>query len=287
MWVVTNCFAIIVCNFSTLTEHMSPIDVTRYFSKSLLLFCLLIGVSCQKNKNEESKPDPLAIPFKLKTSWKHDPEAWTQGLVIHRGKLYEGTGQKKSWIGIVDIQSGKADKRVVLDDQYFGEGITILNNKVYQLTWKNKVGFIYDLSTFRKLGEFTYETEGWGLTHDGTNLIMSDGTETLTYLDTATLKPIKKLTVKDENGTVKKLNELEFIEGFIFANQWETNRIVKIDPATGMVVGRLDLTALVQSAAFQNANADVLNGIAYHNTTKLLVVTGKLWPSFFVIQLNQ
>src|SRR5690606_20744615 len=126
--------------------------------------------------------------------------AWTQGLVIHEGKLYESTGQKQSYVGIVDVKTGIPDKKVVLDDEYFGEGITILNNKLYQLTWQNHVGFVYDLDTFEKIHEFTYETEGWGLTTDNEYLIMSDGTEKLIYLDTATFRPVKTVRVKDANG---------------------------------------------------------------------------------------
>jgi glutamine cyclotransferase len=231
--------------------------------------------------------DELLIPFKLKTRWKHDTQAFTEGLVIHQGQLYESTGQKQSYIGIVDIKTGKADKKVVLDDKYFGEGITILNNKVYQLTWESKVGFVYDLKSFEKLREFTYDTQGWGLTHDNHHLIMSDGTEKLIYLDTVNLQPVKTLRVKDENGFVTKLNELEYMEGFILANQWETNRILKIDPRTETVVGILDLTQLVQEAKLENPRADVLNGTAYHPGTKLLIVTGKFWPSTYVLQLNQ
>ena len=252
---------------------------------TLILLALLLG--CGKENNEGTSKNNLSIPFKLKTRWKHDTLAWTQGLLIHDGKLFESTGQKQSYIGIVDIKTGKADKKVVLDDQYFGEGITVLNNKIYQLTWQTKVGFVYDLKTFEKLREFKYNTEGWGLTNDNEHLIMSDGTEKLIFLDTATLEPVKTLHVKDQNGFVTKLNELEYMEGFILANQWETNRILKIDPETGSVVGTLDLSQLAQEAKLDNPRADVLNGIAYHPSTKLLIVTGKFWPSTYVLQLNQ
>jgi len=252
---------------------------------TLILISLLLA--CGKEDNGGAAKNELLIPFKLKQRWKHDAQAFTQGLLIHDGKLYESTGQKQSYIGIVNIKTGKPDKKVVLDDKYFGEGITVLNNKIYQLTWENKVGFIYDVNTFEKLGEFAYDSEGWGLTHDNHHLIMSDGTEKLIYLDTTTLKPVKTVRVKDENGFVTKLNELEYMEGFILANQWETNRILKIDPATGNVVGVLDLTRLVQEAKLDNPRADVLNGIAYHPSTKLLIVTGKFWPSAYVLQLNQ
>lgn len=257
----------------------------------MLIFILItLMTACGRSQTGETGNETgsdLTIPYKLKMRWKHATDAWTQGLLIHDGKLYESTGQKHSWIGIVDIKTGQPDKKVVLDDEYFGEGIAILNNKVYQLTWQNHVGFIYDLRTFEKLGEFNYETEGWGLTHDGQHLIMSDGTEKLTYLDTATLKPVRTLQVKDQRGIITKLNELEYMEGYILANQWETNRVLKIDPATGNVVGILDLTPLVREAKMENPRADVLNGIAYHPTTKLLIVTGKFWPTSYVLQLNQ
>jgi glutamine cyclotransferase len=258
-------------------------------SYSICCFVLLIiATSCKKEKAETpvAVTDSLLIPFKLKTIWKHDQAAFTEGLLIHNGKLFESTGQKQSWIGIVDIKTGVPDKKVVLDDQYFGEGITILNNKIYQLTWQNKIGFVYDLKSYKKIGEFTYTNEGWGLTHDSQNLIMSDGTEKLTYLDTVTLQPVKTIQVKDEKGIVKHINELEYVDGFIFANLWQTNKIIKIDPQTGRVVGRLDLSSLTNDALMKNPKADVLNGIAYHPTTKLLSVTGKHWTSIYVLQLN-
>lgn len=256
--------------------------------KAMFVLILLgLLVSCGTRENNDTASHETSIPFTLKSRWKHDTHAWTQGLVIHNGKLFESTGQKQSYVGIVDVTTGQADKKIVLDDKYFGEGITILNNKLYQLTWQNHVGFIYQLPTFEKIGEFKYDTEGWGLTHDNRNLIMSDGTEKLIYLDTLTLQPVKTVRVKDENGYVTKLNELEYMEGYILANQWETSRILKIDPATGTVVGVLDLAPLVQDAKLDNPRADVLNGIAYHPTTGLVIVTGKFWPSSYVLQLNQ
>lgn len=262
-------------------------SISTDFIFSLLI--ILISVSCAKEKEKKTpeKKDSLAIGYTVRTQWAHDTQAFVEGLLIHNGKLFESTGQEgQSWIGIIDINTGKPDKKVTLDRAFFGEGITILNNKVYQLTWQTKVGFIYDLKTFKKLGEFKYETEGWGLTHDGKNLIMSDGSDQLMYLDTVTLKTVKTLKVTDEYGPVKMLNELEYVEGFIMANVWETNTIVKIDPNTGKVVGRLDLTALSRDAKMRHPQSEVLNGIAYHPTTKLLLVTGKNWPLIYVLQLN-
>ena len=260
--------------------------VDMKFKAMLTLVLLSLLMACENDK-KEGKNDDLLISYKLKQRWKHDSQAFTQGLLIHDGKLFESTGQKQSYVGIVDIKTGKPDKKIVLDDKYFGEGITVLNGKLYQLTWQNKVGFVYDVNTFEKLREFSYDTEGWGLTNDNRHLIMSDGTEKLIYLDTATLKPVKTIRIKDEKGFVTKLNELEYMEGFILANQWESNRILKIDPETGEVVGILDLSPLAQEAKLDNPRADVLNGIAYHPATKLLIVTGKLWPSAYVLQLNQ
>ncbi|MBT1702501.1 glutaminyl-peptide cyclotransferase [Chryseosolibacter indicus] len=252
------------------------------------LFLLLLVSGCKKEKEEKPEVDTLSISYKVKTTWPHDVNAFTQGLVIHEGKLYESTGQKQSWIGIVDINTGTSDKKVVLDDKFFGEGITILNNKIYQLTWTSKVGFVYDLKTFKQINEFPLPTkEGWGITHDGTHLIMSDGTDKLTFVDTVSLKTVKTINVTEENSPAKKLNELEYVDGYVYANQWETNRILKIDPKTGKVIGRLDLTSLAQNASLRNPRADVLNGIAYHPTTKLFLVTGKYWPSVYVLQLTQ
>jgi glutamine cyclotransferase len=250
---------------------------------------ILMVASCKKENEKTAKETVPLINYKVKTTWEHDIKAFTEGLLIHDGILYESTGhEKQSWIGVVDINTGKTDKKVVLDDKYFGEGICILNNKVYQLTYTTKVGFVYDLKTFKKLREFTIPTkEGWGMTHDGHHLIMSDGTDKLTYLDTTSLTVAKTLPVTDVNGPVQKLNELEYVNGFIFANVWETNKIVKIDAATGKVVGQLDVTSLAQNTMLRNPEANELNGIAYHPATKLFLVTGKYWPSIYVLQLNQ
>lgn len=254
----------------------------------LIIFVAMMLTGCRKKEDEKPVASIPTLYYKVKATWPHDTDAFTQGLVIHNGVLFESTGQEgKSWIGIIDIKTGLADKKIILGPEYFGEGITILNNKIYQLTYTTRKGFVYDLKTFRKLREFTYPSEGWGITHDGVNLIMSDGSSKLTYLDTVSLKPIKTVAVTDDKGAVDKLNELEYVGGFIFSNQWQTNNIFKIDPATGKVVARMDLTALTQNAALRNGEADVLNGIAYHAGTKLFVVTGKNWPSYYVLQINQ
>ena len=165
--------------------------------------------SCSPVKEQKATVDSLRINYTIRSVWPHDTEAFTQGLLIYKGELYESTGQNgTSWIGIVDVNTGIANKKVILDDRYFGEGIDILNNKIYQLTWQNHVGFVYSLKDFKKLKEWTYKSEGWGLTHDSTHLIMSDGSNKLHYLDTLTLEIVKSVSVTDEQGPVKNLNEL-------------------------------------------------------------------------------
>jgi glutaminyl-peptide cyclotransferase len=249
----------------------------------------LVLAACKGKKDEKPVETTPLLNYKVKTTWPHDTDAFTEGLVIHNGVLYEGTGQEgKSWIGVINIQTGVPDKKIILEGNYFGEGITILNNKIYQLTYTTHKGFVYDLKTFKRIREFEVAAkEGWGLTHDGVNLIMSDGTDKLTYLDTTTMKAVKTINITDENGVVSKINELEYVNGFIFANQWQTNYILKIDPRSAKVVARMDLTSLAQNAGLRHASADVLNGIAYHSGTKLFIVTGKNWPSYYVLQLNQ
>jgi len=252
--------------------------------------CLMAGCNSKKEETK-AEVDSLQINYATRSVWPHDTEAFTQGLLIHNGELYESTGQNgTSWIGIVDVKTGIADRKVSLDKRYFGEGIAILNNKVYQLTWEQKVGFVYDLKTFKKLKEFPFDgfaKEGWGLTHDNKNLIMSDGTNRLHFLDTTTLTPVRTLSVTDETGNkVNKLNELEYIEGFVYANVWQTNKIMKIDPATGKVVGRLDLTSLANDVRKSYPQVDVLNGIAWHPGTRSFLVTGKHWPYIYILKIE-
>lgn len=249
---------------------------------TLLLGAALIGCS----SNEKQIRSSTQIPFSVQSTLPHDPRAFTQGLLIHRGELYESTGQDSSWIGVVDIRSGKAARKVVLDNKYFGEGIAILNNKVYQLTWKNKNGFVYALPGFDKIGEFTYPGEGWGLTTDGKQLIMSNGTEEIKFLDSATLKPTRTLMVKHDGIPVTDLNELEYVNGSLYANIWQTNLVARIDLESGEVTGFLDLSELAVQARRVNPNADVLNGIAWHPATKTMLVTGKYWPYIFVLSLK-
>jgi glutaminyl-peptide cyclotransferase len=223
--------------------------------------------------------------FKIINTYPHNKEHLTQGLEIHERYLFEGTGQEgKSGIYKESITTGKILQQHKLEDQYFGEGITILNGKLYELTYKSKIGFVYDLNTFNLLKSWTFKSaEGWGLTNDGNYLIMSDGTEYLTYIDPLTFNVIKSIQVCDHEKTIKNLNELEFIKGDIWANIWLTNQIVIIDPKTGKVKGEIDLTGL--QGLNQNSDEDVLNGIAYDSAQNKIFVTGKLWPKIFEIEL--
>lgn len=253
--------------------------------RNLVLLILAIGiVAC--STNEKKIRSSSEILFTVQSTLPHDPRAFTQGLLIHRGELYESTGQDSSWIGVVDIGTGRASRKVVLDNKYFGEGIAILNNKVYQLTWKNKTGFVYALPGFQKVGEFAYKGEGWGLTTDGTHLIMSNGTDEIVFLDSATLKPVRSLMVKHEGAPVTDLNELEFVDGNLLANIWQTNLVARINLKDGEVTGFLDLSELTVQARRVNPNADVLNGIAWHPATRTLLVTGKYWPYIFVLAMK-
>ncbi len=252
-----------------------------------LILLLLIG-ACSNSKKEEVVVDSDAISYSVLRSMPHDVKAFTEGLLIHEGELYESTGEYgSSWIGIVDINTGEADKKVIFGQRHFGEGISILNNKVYHLTYKQKTGYVYDLDTFKEINQFTYtNAEGWGLTNDGTSLIMSDGTDKLTFLDTTNFSVTRVLPVKYKNQPMKNLNELEYVNGFIYANIWETNRIAKIDIATGEIVGFLDLTSLVNQVQRLKQDVDVLNGIAWHESTQTMLVTGKFWPLIYVLKIN-
>lgn len=256
-------------------------------NRYVLLLSLLINFSCSPDRSKtETKSDNSILKYSIRAVLPHDTQAFTEGLVIHNGKVFESTGGENSWIAEVNVETGIQNKKVQLDKAYFGEGITILNNKIYQLTWKNKAGFIYDLPTYQKIGEFSYEREGWGITHNNHQLIVSDGSEILYFLDSVDLTVARKITVKENNVNATKLNELEFIEGYIFANQWETKYILKIDPLTGTVVGKLDLSEFVNKAKWMYPQADVLNGIAYNKRTKDILITGKFWPLSFLIRLN-
>ena len=222
--------------------------------------------------------------YNVVAAYPHDPDAFTEGLVFNDGYLYEGTGRYgQSSLRQVALETGEILKIRQLQDG-FGEGVTIYNERVIQLTWRSHIGYVYDKETFSVLKNFSYPTEGWGLTQDGDRLIMSDGTATLYFLDPVTFATIGQLEVRDKNGPVTRLNELEFVNGEIYANIWQTDRIARISPSTGLVTGWIDLTGLLTQE--QTKQVDVLNGIAYDKINDRLFVTGKWWPTLFQIDLK-
>lgn len=223
--------------------------------------------------------------YKIVKVFPHDPGAYTQGLVYKEGFLYEGTGLNgRSSVRKVHLESGEVLQRVDLPPEFFGEGIALLGGKIFQLTWKSGIGFIYNARDFHLLRKFSYPGEGWGLTTDGRILYMSDGTPEIRLLNPETLKEIRRIKVHDEASEISELNELEFVNGEIFANIWQTDRIARISPRTGKVVGWVDLSGIL-SPMYRRTTDAVLNGIAYDAQGKRLFVTGKLWPNIFEIRL--
>ena len=223
--------------------------------------------------------------YEVVRTYPHDPKAFTQGLFYLDGFLYEGTGMHgESSIRKVRLENGEVVQIHRLEERYFGEGIAAVGNTIVQLTWQTEVGFVYDLKTFERQRTFTYEGEGWGLTYDGSRLIMSDGTEALRFLDPKTLKETGRVIVKDGGRPVPQLNELEIVKGEIYANVWGQDRIARISPKTGQVLGWIDLRGLLSPQ--EAAGVDVLNGIAYDAAGDRLFVTGKWWPKLFEIRVR-
>lgn len=225
--------------------------------------------------------------YQVITTWPHDTSAYTQGLEFYDGRLFEGTGLNgQSSLREVDLGSGRVLRKIDLSSEYFGEGITVFGGQIFQLTWQNHKGFIYQVEDFKKIGGFSYVGEGWGLTHDAQNLIMSDGTNQIRFLDPKSFEVRQTISVLSDGTPVQNLNELEYIQGEILANVYESNYMVRIDPANGKVRGWIDLTGLL-SPADRTRPVDVLNGIAYDAARDRLIVTGKLWPKIFQIRLVQ
>lgn len=258
--------------------------------KPLLLGALLgvplaLGSCTHENPSNAQPSEPTLYSYKVVASTPHDPNAFTQGLVYSNGQFYEGTGLwGRSSLRRVAPETGKVLQQIELPEQFFGEGIALWSDRIIQLTWRSKVAFVYDRNTFEQLGEFTYSTEGWGLTHDDQRLIMSDGTPTLYFRDPDTFAELGQVEVRDGDEAISNLNELEYINGEVWANVWMTNRIARIDPASGRVRGWIDLTGILPLAD-RTGNEDVLNGIAYDAEGGRVFVTGKLWPRVFEIEL--
>jgi glutamine cyclotransferase len=208
-------------------------------------------------------------------TYPHDTNAFTEGLVFDNGVLFESTGEYGfSSLRRVDLETGDVQDKILLSDRYFGEGLAVVDNSLVQLTWREKIGFIYNKESLDLIGNFSYSSEGWGLTYDGSNLIMSDGTSKLTFLDPNTFQITRQVSVQDRNSPIKNINELEYINGDIYANIWMQQKIAIINPQTGIVKGWIDLTGIYQSSNID----DVLNGIAYDSQTNRLLITGKDWP---------
>jgi len=222
--------------------------------------------------------------YDIINTYPHDSSAFTQGLIYECGYLYESTGKyNESTLRKIDLQTGEVLKLVKLDNNHFGEGITLYNNKIFQLTWKSKVGFVYDKDSFKLISKFYYKTEGWGITHNDEYLIMSDGTEEISFLNPRNFKKEYSIKVHDELRLIKGLNELEFIKGEIYANVWRTDRIARICPFSGKITGWIELKGLLSPKEYKSA--DTLNGICYDKGDNRIFVTGKLWPKVFEIKL--
>ncbi|HEU5102575.1 MAG TPA: glutaminyl-peptide cyclotransferase [Roseiflexaceae bacterium] len=237
--------------------------------------------------NRKAPAAPPVSGYEVVNVYPHDPRAWTEGLLIVDGWLYEGTGRENGLAKLsrLELETGAVLQRCELPADFYGEGVTIFGDAIYQLTWQSHVGFVYDRASFAFRRAWSYPTEGWGLTHDGTRLIMSDGTSAIYFLDPQTLEEIGRIDAYDQNGPVIRLNELEYINGEIYANVWLTDRIARIDPQTGQVLGWIDLTGLLGPEDRQQPVAE-LNGIAYDAERDRLFVTGKLWPKLFEIKLK-
>ncbi|MCJ7691431.1 MAG: glutaminyl-peptide cyclotransferase [Clostridiaceae bacterium] len=223
-------------------------------------------------------------PYEIINTYPHDANAYTEGLVYESGFIYESTGIfNESTLRKIDLQTGEIVKLHKLDRNYFGEGITLYYNKIYQLTWKSNVGFVYDKESFKLINKFYYNTQGWGITHNDEHLIMSDGTDTLYFLNPNNFKKVYSIKVHDEFRPVTRLNELEFIKGEIYANVWRRDRIARICPHSGRVTGWIELKGLLSAKEYKNA--DTLNGIAYDKLSNRIFVTGKKWPKIFEVKL--
>ena len=259
----------------------------------LLLLLVLSNFNCNSTNsnrtastNSENGPVPV-YGYQIIKVRPHDPDAFTQGLEIRDGKLFESTGEVgHSSLRLVELETGDVQKKVEVPPPYFAEGLSGLNGKLYQLTWQHQVGFTYDEQTLEKNGQFNYPGEGWGLTNDGKSLILSDGTNQLKFLDLGSFRVTKTIAVFDGKQPVDQLNELEYINGDIYANIWHADRIAIINPETGRVRAWLDLRGLLSPGDVQDEEA-VLNGIAYDAANEKLFVTGKLWPKLFEIKIKK
>jgi glutamine cyclotransferase len=265
-----------------------PRSTERFRSVLLLSLCLTtLNCHTQPTAGGNSSTQPVIYGYEVVHVFPHDPDAFTQGLIFHEGSFLESTGEVgHSSLRRVQPDNGKVVQKVDVSPPYFAEGITLLNGKIYQLTWQHQIGFIYDALTFEKTGEFQYTGEGWGLTNDSHSLILSDGSNRIRFLDPANFQVTKTISVLEGHTAIQEINELEYVQGEIYANIWHADRIARIDPNTGKVVGWINLAGLLAPGEVQDEEA-VLNGIAYDEPSGRLFVTGKLWPKTFEIRLKQ
>lgn len=275
--------------------------------KTYLLLIAPLAILSACNNGDKDKPEvvddslrqkwegqapPAAINYSIVAEYPHDTSAYTQGLQVYNGKFYEGTGDyETSSVRVVDIKSGKVEQKHVMGtDKIFGEGINIFKGKLYQLTWENNLVYVYDLNNINKpVATYKWPYQGWGITNNGTDLIVSDGSSNLYFVDPEGFKVKEIKAVTTDAGPVQYLNELEYIDGFIYANVYQSDYILKINPESGNVVGKIDLPGMKEKYFADKIVAgrtDVLNGIAYDSSTKKMYITGKRWPKLFEIKLN-
>jgi glutamine cyclotransferase len=268
--------------------------------KYFFTFCILVAaISCNHADQKETDPDiipaksgiaaPVSISYNIIAQHPHDTSAYTQGLQLYKGKMYEGTGDfQTSSLRITDYKTGNVEKKYMMgSSKIFGEGITILNNKIYQLTWQSHIVYVYDINNITKpIQTFNWPYEGWGITSKGADLIISDGSSNLYFVNPEDFKIKSTLSVQTNEGPLDAINELEYIDGFVFANVYTTNIIVKIDPESGHVVGRMEFNNLLQPSEIIDGRTDYFNGIAYDSISKTMFITGKRWPKLFEIKLN-
>ena len=263
----------------------------------LLVFPVVFTLSCTSNDTPDKDPDivpppsgiaaPATISFSVIAQYPHDTSAYTQGLELYKGKMYEATGDyETSSLRVTDHKTGKVEQKHPMgSDKIFGEGITIFNNKIYQLTWQSNVVYVYDIKNINKpIKTFTWPYEGWGITHNGTDLVISDGSANLYFVNPEDFKVKNTISVQTDKGPLNAINELEFINGFIYANVYTTTMIVKIDPESGHVLGLMSFPDLVKNE--RTERTDYFNGIAYDSSSNSMFVTGKRWPKMFEIKLN-
>ena len=263
--------------------------------KFLYVAVLAFIAACNNSDDSSTDSTPIArqdapksIGYSILNTYQHDTSSFTQGLAISHGDLYEGTGEYgHSNLLKVDLNTGKVLKKVGLDKKYFGEGIAILRDTIYQLTWQEKVVFVYTLKDLKKVREFGIDTQGWGITTNGEELIVSDGTSNLYYYKPSSFQLLRTQSITEGGSLSYNLNELEYIDGYIYANQWQAPYILKIDPGSGNIIGKVDVTNIWNRVKAKDPVADVPNGIAYDSATKRTFITGKKWPELYEIELSK